>query len=256
MAERERRSLRLALGPGGSAALSIFTFLQNIPRPEEISGASAGALAAFGYLIGMTLDDILRTDFGGLIKYSIKNFIKNGGLADTSKFRDELLKYSKETFKELYEHTGIKFYIAATSVAKGSVDYFSIDTAPDMQVADAVAASISVPFLFAPHMGYIDGGLVEEIPATPFIGREFLAVRVPVDPPKTIQGPMGLLNSILNIVYNLRARSTYPNVVDIQIPPVNVFNFKLSTDDKLRLALAGVKASYKVSQSENSPLEA
>lgn len=230
---------RLVLGPGGSMvyALSGFLMSSNLSDLEEISASSAGSLAAMAYLIGLDTDEILKIDIAGLTKPSIRNLLKTGGLVSTQKIRDHLLEHSSETFEELFRRTNVTLHIAVTSVAKGTVVYLSKDTAPEMRVADAVAASIAIPFLFEPHLGFLDGSLTEELPIGPFVGRDYTAVRIPVDIPKTVEGPMGVVYSIINMVYRLRARHEGPTV-DLA-SPINVLNFRLTQDDKIRLMLSG-----------------
>ena len=218
-------------------ALSGFLVSSNLSNLEEISASSAGSLAAMAYLIGLDTDTVLRIDMAGLTKPSIRNLLKTGGLVNTSRIRDALLEHSAETFEELFRRTNVRLHIAVTSVAKGTVVYLSKDTAPQMRVADAVAASIAIPFLFEPHLGFLDGSLTEELPVGPFVGRDYVAVRVPVDIPKTVEGPMGVVYSIINMIYRLRARHEGPTV-DLS-SPVNILNFKLTQDDKIRLMLAG-----------------
>lgn len=61
--------------------------------------------------------------------------------------------------------------IVATNISKGRLELFSPELTPDVEVADAVAASICIPLIFAPWGDedlFFDGGLVCNLPAWPF----------------------------------------------------------------------------------------
>ena len=228
---------RLVLGPGGTAALTIFGFLKRLEHDgkiddlEEISASSAGALAAFCFLAKFSVEDCLKVD-PSVLKPQIKN-IKLGGLIDGSAVKPQMK--SVATFNEMYRDTGIKLHVAVTSLDKGCCEYLSVDTVPEMIVADAIIASISVPFMFVPHMGYIDGSLTEELPVLPFVGRDFLAVRTP------LVNSENVFMRILLIIANLRHTYDGPTI-DLPVLPLNYLKFNLTHDDKMRLLMAGYSA--------------
>jgi predicted acylesterase/phospholipase RssA len=78
-------------------------------------------------------------------------------------------KSRKVTFQDLKEATGISLYILAADVIENDTRVFSSDSDGPMLVADAVAASIAIPFAFKPiwtrSAVFYDGGLVSSIPA-------------------------------------------------------------------------------------------
>ena len=81
----------------------------------------------------------------------------------TTRFRKSI------TFKQLHNVTGCRLVICATGTHSGSVEHMDHVTAPHVRVVDAVAASMAVPFLFAPHrIGnayYMDGAIRHTVPA-------------------------------------------------------------------------------------------
>jgi NTE family protein len=243
----------LVLGPGGLAMFSIFGFLKRMDEKgmltnlKEISGSSAGALAAFCFLNKMSTEDVLKVDIQRMSKFSLKNLLKTGGLIKTDDSLEMLLSISNKTFAEM--DPSVKLHVSAFSVDKHYPVYFSVDTTPDMRVADAVLASISIPFMFPPHLGHLDGSLTEEIPWTPFSSYsddDILAIRIPWDEMPEAKGPMKMIMQTVFVISNMRAKFVGPSV-NISIPPViNTYDFKMSHDDKLRLYLLGYSHCYLV----------
>lgn len=237
---------RLVLGPGSMAVYAIFGLLKRLENDceledlEEISAASAGSLAAFSYLCTVTVEKALAMDLASIIKPKIRNLVKKGAFIDTSELVRELKGVSTETFMDMYKRTGIKLHISVTSIDRRCSVYLSVDSAPDMLVADAVLASMSIPLLFPPHLGYLDGALTEELPVGPFIGLEAVAVRIDDgDPPPMDGKPLSTLRAILYMLFSMR--STYGGkVIDLRIPrTISIYNFNMSKDDMLRMFLAG-----------------
>lgn len=109
------------------------------------------------------------------------------GLTQVSEFRDILdkalqLKLRGEigagpvTFRELGESGRCDLKVIATDLTDRQLYLFSPEVTPDIAVADAVAASICLPIVFAvwpinidgrTHY-FLDGGLVSNLPAWPF----------------------------------------------------------------------------------------
>jgi len=243
----------LVLGPGGLAMFSLFGFMKRLKEKgllddlQEISGSSAGALTAFCYLIDMSTEDVLKVDIKSLSKFSIKNLIKTGGLINTEQSIEFLKSLSPVTFAELYEKTKVKLHVSALSIEKSSPVYFSVDTAPNMMVADAVLASMSIPFMFPPHLGYLDGSLTEELPWTPFsscVPDDVLAVRIPWDEMPEAKGPMKMILKTVFMIFNMRSKFIGPSV-NIPIPVnINTYDFKMNHDEKIKLYLLGYSHGY------------
>ncbi len=62
--------------------------------------------------------------------------------------------------------------IVASDISRKRLQLFSADLTPDTSVADAVCASVCIPFVFVPWriagVRYVDGGVVSNFPAWPF----------------------------------------------------------------------------------------
>ncbi len=88
------------------------------------------------------------------------------------------------TFRQHYELFRIKLVLAGANLERGTSEYFSKDTTPNMPVADAVRISMGLPFIFKPYrittraasqMGnpalaglWVDGGVRNNLPVRAF----------------------------------------------------------------------------------------
>ncbi|CRM69684.1 patatin-like phospholipase family protein [Pseudomonas sp. 25 E 4] len=97
------------------------------------------------------------------------------------------------TFLDLRKAKKIPLKIIATNTSAESVEVFSVQTTPDVAVADAVAASICLPAIFKPwkvsfqrsgnkkpitHQ-FLDGGFVSNLPAWPFDEERLISPEIP-----------------------------------------------------------------------------
>ena len=172
----------LIIGPGGLGFFGMLGCLTNLKEElknvEEISGSSAGSLLGFLLLTNKSLEEIfdisLNINISELTKMNLNAFIKTFGFIDHELIKQKLIEIwgGNPRFKDLSK----KFHVSAYCLNTLEVEYFSIDTNPDMYVIDAICASISVPFMFAAFNFngklYIDGGANEKIPALPFLNKK------------------------------------------------------------------------------------
>lgn len=248
----------LALGP---AAMGIYAQIGWLKRREEslretkeISGSSAGAVLAVMLALGFTVDDIMKKaleiDTGDLVRVSIRSFVSKYGFVDTSRLRAKLLEVmgSSPTFQEL----DMKLYIAAYCLNTGRTEYFSRDTHPDMPVIDAVCMSFSIPILFSAiaHDGhlYCDGGTKECVPIEPFLGKRpdhVTAVMIKNDDfyQESVDNHVQFAEALIRSALNNRANHCTPlmHLHKIDCAGANVFDFKMSHDEKLSLIVRGLE---------------
>lgn len=199
---------------GGIAGISIIGVLRELERrglyrcDKEVKywiGSSAGAIAAAfaamsaspDYLTELLLSTDTRVflDYGGRAtnskswwnkfqdyRYGLAELISKWGAVRGDKFKQwfrermvELGWDPQSTFADLYNRTGKHLVITTTSLNTFETLYLSRSSYPYMEIADAVDASIRIPFLFQPltmkdpnvpqgHRILVDGGILDNLP--------------------------------------------------------------------------------------------
>jgi predicted acylesterase/phospholipase RssA len=251
----------LAIGPG---AMAYFAFLgamgalrdcHELDNLEDISGASAGGLLAFFYVVAegnikTILDYSVDIPIKDIMKPNIRQFLKHFGLVSQKKIRNVIADiirvfFSKEdlTFRELRDLRPMmpKVHISAYCVNLARTEYFSCDSTPNMSVVDALCMTIAVPFLFATveNQGrtYIDGGTMEDTPCGVFVGSTDVKVMRTIwseTPEYDTRNLKSYLVSILYTMMRLRSKYNYP-FIDIDMSKIEIFDFGVSTETKLKL---------------------
>lgn len=146
---------------------------------EECTGASIGSLFALLYILKINwasiLQIIINLDFKEVADIDIDSILVNQSMIAGEKYSDIIIKLcenkinKKTTFKEFYEHTGIKYTVPALNISKRERMYFNYINTPDTKILDAIIASSSVPVLFPAYCidnnYYYDGGLFDNTPS-------------------------------------------------------------------------------------------
>jgi NTE family protein len=147
------------------AGLFVIPFL--LGRLMSLLGfwLSFGGMAAF--LLGLIA--IIRIVTGGLAQStSLSNAL--GVLLQAKMFPDEPGRIVRMRDFGIDGRPTLK--IVSANLTQGRLHLFSPDRTPDVAVADAVAASISLPVIFQPREIdgelHMDGGIVSNLPAWPF----------------------------------------------------------------------------------------
>jgi len=246
-----RKMKYLMLGP---ASMGIFSLIGALKAREtelvdvkEISGSSAGAILALFLALGMSVDEILETSLSlnipNFVKIRIGSFFNKFGFVDMTPIRKKFVEIcgSDPTFEEL----DMKIYIAAFCMNTSETVYFSKDTHPDMKVIDAVCMSMAVPFIFAcgkyNNETYVDGGMKEEYPLTPFFDKkahEITCIKIKMNRvyQEDIQTPKEFVETLVRSALSNRVQYNTPiELVEINVGDTNVFDFSMSYEEKIRL---------------------
>ncbi len=162
------KKLGFALGAGGSRGVAHIGFLkameENGIEPDYISGCSMGSVVGSCYALGMTPDEMMKEinklKFSDIFDLSLDPF-RNGALLRAKKMHKKLQTYLKDmTFDDLKR----PFTCVATDLVSGELKTLS----GKIKVADAVAASSSIPAIFKPFsiddMILVDGGVKCRVP--------------------------------------------------------------------------------------------
>ena len=247
----------LVIGPGAMGGFSMLGYLKTIEESldniKEYSGASAGAIISVFLALGFSIDDILyklaELEGNKLVKLNLKCFMNKYGLVDLKPIRDKFVDIfeSDPTFLDIEK----KIYISAFCVNTSRTVYFSKDTHPYMKVIDALCMSIAVPFIFSSYryegMVYVDGGTLETLPSAPFLDKKtnkVLCIRMKMEPEfiQDITSPKQFAEALIASTLNNRQQNVLNNckVVDIDIGQVDVFNFNMTYEEKMKLYLKGM----------------
>jgi len=243
----------LVIGP---AAMGIYSFIGSLSlidlnKVEEVSGSSAGAILGFFICLGKTHEEIrefcLNLNLTELSKMSITTFITKFGLISHEPIKKKFKEFcgGDPTFSDLPK----KLYVTSFCVNKFETEYFSADTSPYMSVIDAVCMSISVPFLFESikynKFTYLDGGTFENVPSLAFLNKDpkdvlVLSLEINKKHLPEIKTIRDFINSVIHVAVNNRIScNTQYKEVRFDIGDVNIFDFSMSDDDKLKLYFLG-----------------
>ncbi len=152
----------------GIVHLGILKALDEIGIPVSIisgtsSGAIIGALYAQGYPPDEILDIILTTKFFKLIRPAVSRT----GLLKMDSTEKIFSKYLTE---DDFSALKIKLIVATTDLCKGKTVYFS-----EGPLIKVLMASSCIPIVFDPviidNKPYIDGGILNNLPTEPLVGR-------------------------------------------------------------------------------------
>jgi NTE family protein len=168
-------------GVKGAAFLGAIKEAENHVRFVGMGGTSAGAMVAALLACGYTADELtglLRTapyaEFFSVSKWRLAFFGHYRGLVNPKPLLEWLRKAigdkfpntSRVTFAQIKDEQRLK--IVATNVSTQDIMVFSKQTTPNMEIAQAVLASCSFPFLFPAfqhgHEEVVDGGVLSNFP--------------------------------------------------------------------------------------------
>jgi predicted acylesterase/phospholipase RssA len=245
----------LVLGPASMGIYAMMGALKSMEdkmdQVKEISGSSAGSILALFWAVGISIDDIidasLSIDISNFVKLNIGSFFNKFGFVEIDPIREKLVEICgcDPTFGELSK----KIYISSFCLNTSRTEYFSKDTHPDMKVIDAVCMSIAIPLIFASseYCGrtYVDGGTAEEYPMAPFLDKkphEVTCITIKMDEiyQEHLNTPKDFLEALIRS--SIKNRLKYDekcNMIKLDIGDVNIFDFNMSYEDKLRLMNMG-----------------
>ena len=260
---------------GTYACLLKHNVLKNI---KCYSGCSAGAI--FALLANLSLPIVEIEKFINKLDYDKLNDINfldinsKLGFESGKKIMDCINEViianvgtSSITFEELHIKTGKKLYINAVCITDNKIEYFSVDTAPKMEVSLAIRMSISIPFIFVPvkynNKLYVDGGMLEYIPN--IFPTNSLVIKIDHVSTENITfdnntnniNPTNLkdycLKLYLCLFSNLRVTThESDNVIIIKIPNMDLITFSLTPRLRKRLYKYGYRAAREYINSEKT----
>ncbi len=217
----KKYKIGLVLGGGGTrgfAHLGVIKALQERGIvPDVISGVSAGAIAGSLMSDGKTPEEALKIMKGKSFFDYTRIQLPRQGFFSLKGLRKELEKFF--SVKRI-EDLKTDFFVAVTNFNKGKVEYHNSG-----KLVDFVIASASIPVMFEPvkinEDLYVDGGLVDNLPAEPLknICEKIIAVNlVPVLNTQNVGGLKNIISRTLDMAVNCKLPET-EGVADIIISP-------------------------------------
>lgn len=162
-----RNSLKwgLALSGGGARGIVHIGVLQSFDnhdfKPSCIAGTSMGAIVGGLYAGGMKPTDMIKALSSVSFLRMLSLLTRKSGILDMKILNRILEDNLPQTFEEL----DMPFFAAATNLTKDEIVIFH--TGP---LHRAITASASIPIIFPPvdidGDKYVDGGLIDNLPAT------------------------------------------------------------------------------------------
>ena len=249
----------LILGPAGMGYYALVGAIHKLQETEkltnlqEISGASAGALLGFMYCLyrgnmKQILETSLDIDIESSTKVNLQSFLNNYGFIDFKEIRNILQGLGGEnlTMQELFTFSKIKLHLASYCVTEGKTVYFSADTHPSALVVDVLCASMAVPFVFSSvqihDKLYVDGGLEEVIPATPFLNKKHehvKAMEVNMKKGTRVKDIATFSKQILASLIKNRVQFQNIDTTIINLEKYDVLDFKMKDITKIELYVKG-----------------
>jgi NTE family protein len=170
------QAINQIFGGGGSlvyeiAAASVAIADRGLPF-FGLGGASAGAIVAAclaaGYPPSMLKKLMFSLDLASCLDYNFSGLIQGGELGNGLVIGDKLHKVFKELLPGTLGDIKRPFFLVANNCTTKQIEYFTPQSHPDLPLATAVRASMSIPVLFKPiKIGqnfYCDGGTLNNNP--------------------------------------------------------------------------------------------
>lgn len=224
----KKHEVGVVLSGGGARGYAHIGALQALEeydiKPSVIAGVSAGAIVGALYADGQSARQVYDTfKEGDLLKYASFSIPKHGlmqmrGL--TSKLQESLTHTRFEDMEK-------ELYVIATNFSKGKSHTFS----DEGDILEPILASASVPILFSPveinGEFYVDGGLMNNLPAEVIRKRCERLIAIHVNPLGEIDELKGL-GEIAERVFHLSIAGTInksKESVDLLIEPENLMEY-------------------------------
>ena len=153
---------------------------------------------------------------------------------------------SNLSFKELHERYGKTLIVTGTCLNTGQTEYFNHETAPDIDICDAVRLSISIPYMFSAvryrDKIYVDGGILNNFPIDIMNDKEnVLGIRLKScdantnNEIETLENfTIALVSCVINEIQKLRLDNSVHqnNVVYIDLKDVSSVQFNLTPEKR------------------------
>tara|TARA_B100000927_G_scaffold121921_1_gene98331 strand:- start:445 stop:1326 length:882 start_codon:yes stop_codon:yes gene_type:complete len=224
----------LALSGGAFKSIGLLgavKYLEEIDILKDFKnyiGTSGGGLILFFLLIGYTsneITNILKDEITYLSNFNYENITDlytEMGIDNGDKNENILRKYlysktqmNSITFIEFAKKFGYNLIITGANITKEKIDYFSVDTFPEMDIIQALLITSRIPIIYKPIKFnddlYLDGGIYSNFPIEYFENHhnDTLGICVNQNYLKEYSNIMNLFN---NLIFSLMNKLSYDNI--------------------------------------------
>jgi NTE family protein len=224
----------LVLSGGGARGLAHIGVIAGLEShgisPGVISGSSMGAIVGALYAAGASPADMLNIARNRKL-YSLFDwsFPKHGGMLSLNILKPELERFIPE---DSFESLKKKLYIAVSNISSGNGEVISTG-----ELYRVILASASIPVVFEPQViegqTYVDGGLFNDLPVEPLIGKckKIIASHVNYNgPQQEINGMRAIAERVYRLAIYQHVQKNFSLCDYIIDPPElrehGVFDFK------------------------------
>jgi Predicted esterase of the alpha-beta hydrolase superfamily len=225
---RKPQKVGLVLSGGGLRGIGHLGAIKALEehgiRPAMISGASAGAIIGAFYAAGYTVDELLRIVRKNDLFPATSFRLRTSGFIDT-RFLSRL--FQTHLPENTFESLKIPLHVAATNLISGKTEYLARGP-----LDEALLASSSIPLMFPSvprdEAVYYDGGVLDNLPVQPLLGRCDLLIGVHVNALDNVSAsqltPVKTMDRIIHLALG---QSVARNAArcDLFIEPPNMLQF-------------------------------
>ena len=195
------------------AFIGCIKYLQekDVKNIRNVIGSSAGSIIGFMYCTGIEPSEMQEYMNRGMKEYlkqdidvdALFDIFDTMGIDDGHIFIDIMKEFlekkygsSKLNFRDFAKLTGKNFVVPGSNISLAKIEYFCVDTTPEMNVIDAIRISISLPFVMKPvimnNYIYVDASVFDNFPieyfdsaSRPFQDTLALLISAPTSLPNT-----------------------------------------------------------------------
>ncbi len=223
-------------------------------------GVSIGSLILGGYLCGYSVNELFKLSMD--LDLQTLNDVAFDSSNSNSILKGQMFKEfvissigKKEnpltfTLRNLHEKSGVHFSVVVSCIEDGLVHMDHINS-PDILLCDALIASMSIPFIFPPHVidgkRYIDGGFLDNFPMYK-LSKDAYGLCNKNKEKGPIDTPFSYVNTLSELIYNHINEYKKPlskNIIEVDTRDFSFIDFNLTTDDKITLFKRGSQSVKK-----------
>ena len=235
-------------------SLTGFDFFSRKRKLKATAGTSIGSVFAVMVAAGYTPQELMQHadafQIDHIMSVDITSLFSTWGFDNGSKLKKwiEDLLFTKTgkrnlTFKDLHEISNIHTTCVSVDLHECDPVYFNATNTPDVQICDAVAASMAIPPFFCPQKlvvngrerMLIDGGFMRNFPVSIFPPEKTLGIRIKWDVAFNLNSMEQYYSRVIYCALYSSEESQWarlddaykPNIINVDVGDISTMNFRL-----------------------------